>query len=172
MRKTALIILAVCLVTAITYAQQLTARTLTTGGTSVTKIWDGTQGVTLTYSASEQIIAATANDLYLRDSSNNGFVAQNAIGGGYLSVGGANTYAFKSEGLYPTVASTGGLGIASKPWNFVAAGSAVAGQPTCDSTRRGYMMVIFATGGNSDTLQACMKAAADTYAWRTVFTAP
>lgn len=172
MKKSVLTILMLCALAAGVYAQQLAARTLTTGGTTPMKLWDGTRGVTIAYSASEQIIASTANDLYLRDSSNNGFVAQNAIGGGYLSVGGANTYAFKAEGLYPTTASTGGLGIASKPWNFVAAGSAVGSQPTCDSTRRGYIMVIFAGGGASDTLQACMKAAADTYAWRTVFTAP
>ncbi len=51
-------------------------------------------------------------------------------------------------------------------------GAAVASQPTCDSTNRGGVYTVFATAGNSDTFQVCMKAAADTYAWRTVFTAP
>lgn len=49
---------------------------------------------------------------------------------------------------------------------------AASGQPTCNSTNRGAMWTVFAAGGASDTFQVCMKAAADTYAWRTVFTAP
>lgn len=45
-------------------------------------------------------------------------------------------------------------------------------RPTCDSTTRGLMLVVGAAGGASDTMVACMKSAADTYAYRTVFTAP
>lgn len=44
--------------------------------------------------------------------------------------------------------------------------------PTCDSTLRGGFRTVFAATSSSDTFQVCMKAAADTYAWRTVYTAP
>jgi hypothetical protein len=65
-----------------------------------------------------------------------------------------------------------GLGSASKRFSYVGAGDVAADQATCDSTTRDYIMVVNAAGGASDTLQVCMKAAADTYAWRTVYTAP
>lgn len=51
-------------------------------------------------------------------------------------------------------------------------GGPVADQVTCNSGARGMIFVKQATGGNPDTLEVCMKAAADTYAWRTVYTAP
>jgi hypothetical protein len=51
-------------------------------------------------------------------------------------------------------------------------GDTAANQPTCDSSLRGAIYIVRAAGGASDTLQACMKSAADAYAWRTVFTAP
>ncbi len=72
----------------------------------------------------------------------------------------------------PYTDSTATLGAASRRWIVGYMGAAVGSQPTCDATTRGGTMTIFATNGNSDTFQVCMKAAADSYAWRTVFTAP
>lgn len=54
----------------------------------------------------------------------------------------------------------------------VQVGDAVANRPTCDSTLRGGLFVEQSTAGVGDIVQACMKGTADTYAWRTVFTAP
>jgi hypothetical protein len=51
-------------------------------------------------------------------------------------------------------------------------GGPAADKPTCDSGARGKIFVNQATGGNSDTVEACVKAAADTYAWLVVATAP
>lgn len=45
-------------------------------------------------------------------------------------------------------------------------------KPTCDSTTRGQLFFQEAASGASDVLYACMKAAADTYAWETVKSAP
>jgi hypothetical protein len=79
---------------------------------------------------------------------------------------------FDGVSAYPVADSTAALGKASKRWSVGYVGDVVGDQPACDATTRGGYMTIFATGGNSDTFQVCMKAAADTYAWRTVFTAP
>ena len=47
-----------------------------------------------------------------------------------------------------------------------------SGQPTCDSTSRGAMWTVQSASGAGDIFQVCMKGTADTYAWRSVFTAP
>jgi hypothetical protein len=47
-----------------------------------------------------------------------------------------------------------------------------SGQPTCDSTSRGAMWTVQSAAGVGDIFQVCMKGTADTYAWRSVFTAP
>jgi hypothetical protein len=62
----------------------------------------------------------------------------------------------------------------------VGAGTTAAGafqatgtsQPTCSSTTRGAMWTVQSAGGVGDIFQVCMKGTADTYAWRSVFTAP
>jgi hypothetical protein len=74
--------------------------------------------------------------------------------------------------VVPGLDSTQVMGDANKRWKAGLFGAAVASQPACDATTRGAIMTVFATTGSSDTLQVCMKAAADTYAWRTIFTAP
>lgn len=51
-------------------------------------------------------------------------------------------------------------------------GDAVGNRPTCSVTIRGALWSTQATAGNGDTVEACLKGTADTYSWRTVFTAP
>ena len=43
--------------------------------------------------------------------------------------------------------------------------STIGTQPTCDSTNRGGMWRVEGGAGVADTFEACMKSAADTYAW-------
>ncbi len=74
--------------------------------------------------------------------------------------------------IYPLTDSDKTLGGPSQRWSEAMIGGAVAAQDACDATTRGATMTVFATTNNSDTLQVCMKAAANTYAWRTVYTAP
>lgn len=90
-----------------------------------------------------------------------------------LGVGPSDVEFYSGSGSFkPTNDGANLLGAASQRWLAGLFGAAVAGQPACSSATRGATMTIFATGGNSDTFQVCMKAAADTYAWRTVYTAP
>ena len=42
-------------------------------------------------------------------------------------------------------------------------------QPTCDSTKRGYIWFVAGGAGVKDTLNVCAKDAADAYAWRTIY---
>lgn len=86
---------------------------------------------------------------------------------GMMKLSGASTV-----GVKPDTDSTGTIGAASARFLVGYFGAAVGSRPTCDATTRGGTMTIFASAGASDTFQVCMKAAADTYAWRTVFTAP
>ncbi len=88
-----------------------------------------------------------------------------------LWANGTNTAIATSAAFKPGVTGIT-LGAASLPWKGVVAGAAAASLPTCDATTRGTMFPVFAAGGASDTFQVCMKAAADTYAFRTVYTAP
>lgn len=50
--------------------------------------------------------------------------------------------------------------------------NAPAAAPACTVNARGLLWMVVAAAGASDVLQMCMKAADNTYAWRTVFTAP
>jgi hypothetical protein len=54
----------------------------------------------------------------------------------------------------------------------IAVGDVAANKPTCNSDNRGMIWVNYATGGNSDTVEVCVKAAADTYAYLVIGTAP
>lgn len=79
--------------------------------------------------------------------------------------------------IAPYDTNTHSLGASSRIWldgyiRTVYVGAASGSKPACDSSTRGGIYIVQATAGNSDVFQACMKAAADTYAWRDVFTAP
>lgn len=87
-------------------------------------------------------------------------------------VSGSTKLELASTALRPGSDDSITLGAASRRFQVAFVGAAVASQPACGSTTRGAIMPVFATGGNSDTFQVCMKAAADTYAWRTIYTAP
>jgi hypothetical protein len=50
--------------------------------------------------------------------------------------------------------------------------STIGTQPTCDSTNRGGMWRVEGGAGVADTFEACMKSAADTYAWVVIATNP
>jgi hypothetical protein len=63
------------------------------------------------------------------------------------------------------------IGAAALPYDSAYVGSS-GSDPTCDSNHRGQFRTFFAAGGASDEFRVCMKAAADTYAWRAVYTAP
>lgn len=100
----------------------------------------------------------------------------NIAGGLEMIVNGVNYYAtttaFRTSA---DVAAT--LGASSQRWTsswqrIAVVGDTSANKPACDSTSRGAMFLTRATAGNADTFEVCMKAAADTYAWRTIFTAP
>ncbi len=124
----------------------------------------------------------TGNLLELRTNDSRWFVGNTAPTGFYLNyniAGGIEIYAnqtntanITSTAIKPGATGTITMGAASLAWKGVIAGAAAASQPTCDSTTRGDMFPVFAAGGASDTFQICLKAAADTYAWRTVYTAP
>lgn len=47
-----------------------------------------------------------------------------------------------------------------------------AADGTCTSSERGKLTVFQAAGGAGDIVKACLKGTADSYAWRTVYTAP
>lgn len=92
-------------------------------------------------------------------------------------VGGFSQWFIDSGAFYPNSDATDSVGKsgarASTVWSRTTiAGDTAANQLTCNSTNRGAVYTVNAAGGASDTFQVCMKAAADTYAWRTVFTAP
>lgn len=85
---------------------------------------------------------------------------------------GGAPFAFMQSTHFSPVTDGGiSFGSASRRANtgYVGASGAL---PTCDATTRGAFRTVFAAGGASDTFQVCMKAAADTYAFRTVYTAP
>ena len=50
-----------------------------------------------------------------------------------------------------------------------AASETVAPKPACDVTRRGMMWVVRGSVGQKDTVEMCLKDAAETFAWRTVY---
>ncbi len=88
------------------------------------------------------------------------------------SAGSGDFYEFNGVGAFPTADGTITSGAASHRHSYGFFGSSSAAI-TCDSTTRGAMRVLFSGSGVADVLQACMKqAAGDTYAFRTVFTAP
>ncbi len=89
-----------------------------------------------------------------------------------LNAGSVGLYMPTGGGLQPEGDQINYLGNPSKRWSVAFVGDADADKPACDSTTRGAMLTVFAAGGASDTLQICMKAAADTYAYRTIYTAP
>ncbi len=89
----------------------------------------------------------------------------------YLAVG-STELDINSGNVSPANDGAVSSGRASARWKGVMAGAAAASQPTCDSTTRGDMFPVFAANGASDTFQVCLKAAADTYAWRVLYTAP
>jgi hypothetical protein len=88
-----------------------------------------------------------------------------------ILVGNVGVVDIVSGALRPV--SDGGttLGGASKRFDSAAIGAAAVSQPTCDATTRGTTMTVFADSLSADTLQICMKNAADSYSWQTVFTA-
>jgi hypothetical protein len=102
----------------------------------------------------------------------NGERIQAADGAGVLfRTNGVGRARFDYSSFRPDTDGTFNLGSGANRWSLAYIGSSSA-LGTCDATERGAMRTQFAAGGASDTLQVCMKAAADTYAWRTVFTAP
>ncbi len=89
-----------------------------------------------------------------------------------LNTASVGLYAPTGAGFQPEADQVNYLGNPSKRWSVAFLGDADADKPACDSTTRGGIIPVFAAGGASDTFQVCLKAAADTYAWRTVYTAP
>ncbi len=89
----------------------------------------------------------------------------------YFAPNGANYFYMEAGAFAATSDNQSTLGTTSNRFKtaFIGSGDAL---PTCDATTRGAFRTVFAGGGASDTFQVCMKAAADSYAFRTVFTAP
>ncbi len=92
-------------------------------------------------------------------------------------VGGASQWFMDGTSYYPSGDATDDVGKSANRVGIVWSRTLISGdtsgnQPACNSTNRGGVYTVRAAGGASDTFQVCMKAAADTYAWRTVFTAP
>jgi len=85
-------------------------------------------------------------------------------------VSGANKLRLNATDLYPM---TSGVALgATTQFLSVRAGGAVGSRPTCDEALRSTFFNLEAAGGASDVVQVCSKSAADSYAWRDVFTAP
>lgn len=82
------------------------------------------------------------------------------------------TVHFSSAGEYPNTDSGFTLGKASQRYTYAVYGAAVASQPTCDATTRGLHITIFATAGNPDTEQVCMKKTDNSYAYLVIGTSP
>jgi hypothetical protein len=85
--------------------------------------------------------------------------------------GDASGFVFLQNKFRPDTDGTETIGDDDKRVAYLYLGVTGA-DPTCGASQRGKTRVFFAAGGASDELRICMKAAADTYAWRTVFTAP
>lgn len=66
-----------------------------------------------------------------------------------------------------------GVGVASPGQTLEVNGgvrlNTTATKPTCDSSQRGTFWVTQSGAGVQDSVQVCAKAAADTYAWRTIY---
>lgn len=91
---------------------------------------------------------------------------------GTTAISVVDGYGIEVANVRPSSDSTLNLGGASK--RFIAGyfGAAAGSQATCDATTRGATMTVFATSGNSDTFEVCMKKADNSYAWVAVGTAP
>lgn len=153
-----------------TGSQTLTNKTLTSpvinGATSASGNFDlsGSSGTWKppTGGLAATLVGANATNLTLQAAS-----GQHII----LSIGAGNYARITSTAIRPENDSQIEFGEASLRFKTGYVGISGA-LPTCDSTSRGGFRTVFAAGGASDTFQVCMKAAADTYAWRTVYTAP
>jgi hypothetical protein len=118
-----------------------------------------------------QNIGAASPGLYFGNIADNAYIFSGA--GPVIRIRpGTTGTEFSAGAVNPETAAAQTLGASGLPFLHVAVGAAAGSQQACNSNTRGAVMVVFATAGNSDTLQVCMKAAADTYAWRTVYTAP
>jgi hypothetical protein len=90
---------------------------------------------------------------------------------------GASHSVFDGTSMRPYSDASYTLGKSTERWTSswqrtAVVGDTAANQPTCDATLRGGLYVTRSAAGVGDIVQACMKGTADTYAWRTVFTAP
>lgn len=199
-RHTLLIAAAIAAVSSVVFAAKIAvsvvqsglSSTLTLKGGNVTNAIDfdtqGTSGTTFRFrvngttkaaidaSAARVIYTGGSGDvaLYSADGNLNGILTNgNDLGfrtnaALYWTMSGATFYSSDGAGQVGTQSAR----LLSANALYMAPSGSAAEQPTCDSTKRGAIMVVRATAGNSDTLQACVKSAADTYAWSTVFTAP
>jgi hypothetical protein len=65
------------------------------------------------------------------------------------------------------------LGASGGMFGWVGVRLAAGSLPSCDADSAGMMTTVPGGAGVADTVQACLKqAAGDTYAWRTIYTAP
>lgn len=97
----------------------LNMATAMTSGKMLTLSNNGTLRGSIMHDGFELIIKSETLDLMLRDASNNGFVASNAVGGGYLAVGGANTYGFSSASFKPSTDKASSSGDSTHYWTNV-----------------------------------------------------
>lgn len=171
----------------------------TVGGTVTTNVADGASSVglainnTTPFSSTNGKILSLRNggveEIYFGQPAANGYWemrtgvnggVRNSSGSGWVwAAGETDGYAAGTpvvsllSGIWRPFLDDGAtLGDPSHRWSVGYIGAPVSDQPTCDATTRGGHMTVFAASGASDTVQECMKSAADTYAWRTIYTAP
>ena len=159
-------------------------------GASVTTT-DGTYSIgdsthRLTNVAAKNIIGGTAATAVINDSVGTELhygtaaIDLGTLGNNTIAISantGVGYWLFTASLMAPDTDKTMAFGSTAKRVNQIVTlidqtGGAVADQPTCDSTKRGAMFNVQATTGNGDIFQICTKGTADTYAWRTIVTAP
>lgn len=104
---------------------------------------------------------------------------------GYFSGAGASIMSVRTTGMYfdaptgaffsPIVAGVVDLGDSSHSWrslyaDLIRLNPAGVARPTADAANRGTVWYSKSAGGAADTVQICLKSAADTYSWVTIAT--
>ncbi len=125
-------------------------------------------GVTITGTSNSVVTAVSGNASLVADHGNGAKICYSGI---CVTATSTDITLGASGAVKPGSDSTPTLGTTSLRFKYGYIGSSGA-DVTCDANSRGAFRVFFAAGGSSDELRACMKAAADTYAFRTIYTAP
>jgi len=118
----------------------------------------------------------SAQLLFERDGRSQGALRLNSVQNGIELVDGTGQgTSVSAAGMLPTTDGLG-LGTRGKAWSgtFTALNSASLqltshARPTCDAAHRGQLNYLAGSTGVKDTVEMCLKDAADNYSWKTLY---